>query len=118
MAYRRVVSLMAVLGVVVSAMVVSTAQGAAAASLRLHGRSFPIPSPNAQPIEIVLGPDGNLWFTEQNTSAVARVTPDGVITEYPIPSNPSVAQDITRGPHSKLWFTENYTNYIATITTR
>ena len=50
MACRRVISLMAVLGVVVSAMVVSTAQGAAAASLRLHGRSFPIPSPNAQPI--------------------------------------------------------------------
>ena len=115
MACRRVISLTAVLGVVVSAMVVSTAQGAAAASLRLHGRSFPIPSPNAQPIEIALGPDGNLWFTEQNTSAVARVTPDGVISEFPTPT-PGFPYDITAGPDGNVWFTEGSNGRIARIT--
>src|SRR2546428_13340694 len=105
MAHRRFVSLMAVLGVAVFVVIVSTAQGAAAASPRLHGRFFPIPSPNAQPIEIVLGPDGNLWFTEQNTSAVGRVTPDGVITEFPTPTS-GFPDDISAGPDGNVWFTE------------
>ena len=49
-------------------------------------QAFPIPTPDSQPISIILGPDGNLWFTEQNASNVARVTPDGVITEFRTPT--------------------------------
>ena len=45
-------------------------------------QGFPIPTPDSQPISIILGPDGYLWFTEQNASNVARVTPEGVITEF------------------------------------
>jgi hypothetical protein len=44
-------------------------------------RSFPISAPTSQPISITMGPDGNFWFTEQNSSRVARITPLGVITE-------------------------------------
>jgi streptogramin lyase len=40
-------------------------------------QSFPIPSSDCQPISITLGPDGNFWFTEQDRSQVARITPDG-----------------------------------------
>lgn len=41
---------------------------------------FALPVP-AQPRDIVAGPDGNLWFTEYNAGQLARITPDGVITQ-------------------------------------
>ena len=31
-------------------------------------------SPGAQPVNIVMGPDGNLWFTEYGTGFIARIT--------------------------------------------
>src|SRR6266508_2761442 len=73
-----------VLGVVHPA---SAAQPAATEGWRVPRLDrFPIPSANSMPIEITLGPDGNLWFTESNRSKVARITPAGVITEYPTPT--------------------------------
>jgi virginiamycin B lyase len=78
-------------------------------------RSFPIPSPDSEPIEITLGPDGNLWFTEQNNSAVARITPRGVITEFVTPTF-SFPTDITAGPDGNVWFTEGSVGQIASIT--
>jgi virginiamycin B lyase len=56
---------------------------------------------------MVLGPDGNLWFTETNVYKIAKVTPAGAITEYPIPmNNGNVApRSITKGPDGALWFT-------------
>lgn len=78
-------------------------------------RSFPIPSPDSQPISITVGPDGNLWFTEQNRSHVARITPDGVITEFLTPTI-SFPIDITPGPDGKIWFSEGAVGQIAFIT--
>lgn len=80
-------------------------------------RSFPIPTPDSQPISIVLGPDGNFWFTEQNASKVARVTPDGVITEFQTPTF-SFPLDITAGPDGNVWFSEGAVGQIAFITPR
>ena len=68
-------------------------------------RSFPIPSSDSQPISIALGPDGNFWFTEQNRSQVARITPEGVITEFLTPTF-SFPIGITAGPDGNIWFSE------------
>ncbi|PYL71707.1 MAG: hypothetical protein DMF26_18575 [Verrucomicrobia bacterium] len=68
-------------------------------------RSFPIPSSDSQPISITLGPDGNFWFTEQNRSQVARITPQGVITEFLTPTF-SFPIGITAGPDGNIWFSE------------
>lgn len=35
---------------------------------------FPIPTTNGLPIEITLGPDGNLWFTEHDAVKIGKVT--------------------------------------------
>ena len=78
-------------------------------------RAFPIPTPDSQPISIILGPDGNLWFTEQNASNVARVTLDGVITEFRTPTF-SFPLDITAGPDGNVWFSEGAVGQIAFIT--
>ncbi len=78
-------------------------------------RAFRIPTPASQPISITMGPDGNFWFTEQNSSRVARVTPQGVITEFQTPTF-SFPFNITPGPDGNIWFSEGSTGQIASIT--
>jgi virginiamycin B lyase len=77
-------------------------------------RSFPIPSSDSQPISITLGPDGNFWFTEQNRSQVARITPDGVITEFRTPTF-SFPIGITAGPDGNIWFSEGAAGAVGQI---
>ena len=50
---------------------------------------FPIPN-SSQPISITMGPDGNFWFTLQNSSRVGRITPQGV-TEFGTPTDSLLA---------------------------
>jgi virginiamycin B lyase len=56
-------------------------------------RAFPVPSPAADLRQVVAGPDGALWFTEQGAGSVGRITTAGQITEYPIPNNASGLAD-------------------------
>jgi len=46
---------------------------------------FPLPLPHSAPVSITSGPDGNLWFVEQNRDRIGRITTQGIITEYAIP---------------------------------
>ncbi len=77
-------------------------------------RSFPIPT-GRQPISITQGPDGNFWFTLQDSSQVARITPRGVITVFTTPTF-SFPFDITPGPDGNVWFSEGSTGQIGFIT--
>ncbi len=92
----------------------------AATLIMSHGvragvRSILIPTRDSEPISIVQGTDGNLWFTQQSASSVARVSPDGVITEFPTPTL-SFPNDITLGPDGNIWFSEGAAGQIAFIT--
>jgi virginiamycin B lyase len=78
---------------------------------------FHVPTPASQPLGLVAGPDGNLWFTEGNRDVVGRVTPDGVITEFHTPTAGSQPGAITLGPDGALWFAEVSGNNIGRITT-
>ena len=77
---------------------------------------FPLPTPASQPMGIVSGPDGNLWFTEGNRDVVGRISPQGAITEFPTPTKGSQPSAITVGPDRNLWFTELSGNKVARIT--
>ncbi len=35
---------------------------------------------------IMVGPDGNLWFTERYADQIGRITITGHVTEFPIPN--------------------------------
>jgi len=78
---------------------------------------FPIPSGGAQPLTMVYGPDGALWFAEYWVGRIGRVDTNGFFTEYPIPTSPSNPFGLVNGPDGNLWFTESYTNKIGRITT-
>jgi sugar lactone lactonase YvrE len=76
---------------------------------------FPIPTAGITPEGITTGPDGNLWFVEQNVSQIGRITPSGVITKFSIPGE-SFPGTTTNGPDGNLWFTEQNGNKIGRIT--
>jgi streptogramin lyase len=66
---------------------------------------FPIPTADSNPIDITVGPDGNLWFAEAGyaVNQIGRITTGGAITEFAVPGGhrPIV---ITSGPDGNLWF--------------
>ncbi len=76
-----------------------------------HFTEFPLPTVNANPGSLTLGPDGSLWFTESLcadpacstfTQKIGRITMSGDITEFPSPGVLSLAA----GPDGNLWFVE------------
>jgi streptogramin lyase/photosystem II stability/assembly factor-like uncharacterized protein len=77
---------------------------------------YPLPSGSA-PDGITDGPDGNLWFTENNSDQIGKITTAGAITEYPLSSTGNFPTSITDGPDGNLWFTEQNGNKIGKITT-
>jgi len=86
--------------------------------LSLTVTDFPIPMVEiVQPDGITKGSDGNLWFTENATGRIGRMTPAGVFTEFALPAVPPPAGSpagtagttphptaITAGPDGALWF--------------
>jgi virginiamycin B lyase len=72
---------------------------------------------HSRPVSITRGRDGNLYFTEELTGKIARITTNGVITEsglLPTNSQPFV---ITTGPDGALWFTFANSNALGRIDT-
>jgi virginiamycin B lyase len=82
---------------------------------------------NNAPFRIVVGPDSNLWFTEQTVDKIARISrgtngsfTNGFVTEFPIhpaaPTNSNPA-GLTAGPDGNLWFVEYTGNVIGVMGT-
>ena len=66
---------------------------------------FDIPTASSLPQDIVLGPDGKLWFTEKDADKIGRVTPGNppVIDEFPMPATFTDPFNITVGPDNQIW---------------
>ncbi len=61
---------------------------------------------NSYVLGITSGADGNLWFTEGGNSAIGRITPAGVVTDFPVPDqgNQGHVVGVTQGPDGNVWF--------------
>jgi virginiamycin B lyase len=69
---------------------------------------FPVPTASSGPFQIAVGPDGNLWFTENRGNKIGEINPTThAILEFPIPTANSGPDGITAGPDGNLWFTED-----------
>jgi streptogramin lyase len=75
--------------------------------LSLGITEYNLPTRNGDPLGITAGPDGNLWFTEEQYGAnkIGRITPAGVVTEFQLPGTWTGPLGITAGPDGNLWFT-------------
>jgi len=80
-----------------------------------------VPGPFSYIAPITAGPDGNVWFFQQDGSvgeSVDKITPSGVITKYPLKAPPyRDPQGITTGPDGNIWFTETANSSVGKITT-
>ena len=62
--------------------------------------------------DMILGPDGNVWFSETGFSgdpggqSVGRITPQGEVTLFPMPCGTvnCSGRDLTVGPDGNIWF--------------
>jgi streptogramin lyase len=70
--------------------------------------AFPTTTPSSSPVDVAVGSDSNIWFTEDATSKIGKMSTAGVaLAEYPTKTNPSNLSAITSGPDGNLWFLEN-----------
>jgi virginiamycin B lyase len=72
---------------------------------RLQSRLTTLSAGVRLPAEIVQGPDGNLWYTDNAVGQVARMTPSGHVTLFAVPMTGVATAGITVGPDHALWFT-------------
>jgi len=79
---------------------------------------FPGTSPTSGPVQPIVGPDGNIWFTDQGAESIGTISASGV-TEFP--TGRSVGHGNPNGiaalPGGNLWFTEFVSSEIGQITT-
>jgi virginiamycin B lyase len=82
-------------------------------------------TPNAGPQDIAAAEDGSVWFTQARVGNVARITPDGTITEEgkAVKDDPNSGLEsafgITIGPDGRsVWYTKPANNQIARLTPR
>lgn len=76
---------------------------------------FPLPTADSQPQDLVLGPDGNIWFTERGISKIGRISPSNPadLDEFPtVGTGPDI---ITVGPDGALWYTEQGSDTVGRI---
>jgi len=73
---------------------------------------FPLPNPFSYPLSLCRGPSDTIWFTENGTGYIGKITMSGQITEYTANPLPSSRTDfITRGKDGNFWFSETNVNY-------
>ena len=108
-------------GTLVSASVVASTTGVASVSATISPTptvyQYAIPTAASKPNWIALGPDGNMWFTEQNASKIGRITPAGTVTEFATPTGSSEPSGIISASDGRLWFGEYAASQIGALTT-
>jgi virginiamycin B lyase len=66
---------------------------------------YAMPLAGSQPVNVSLGGDGNIWFTEAGWNGVGKITPGGTVTEwYNLSAQPNGIATGASGNY--LWFTE------------
>jgi hypothetical protein len=78
---------------------------------------FPLPAGDSGIFGLVLGPDGNIWFSLAAPAAIGRVTPAGTITIFPTPTPSSLPFGLAVGPDKQIWFVERNGDAIGAIPT-
>jgi streptogramin lyase len=68
--------------------------------------SWPLPAGGEIDDNLVIGPDGDIWFSDQGTTSIGKIAPSGTISEYPITGS-AFPTNITVGPDGDLWFSDN-----------
>src|SRR5215469_15546047 len=109
----RYLWLAAMVGVAASLQLVSST---AAASHPVSQTITQVANSVSHPQGITAGPDGALWFTNQSTNSIGRITTSGTVSNF-TGNGISGPDGITAGPDGALWFTDYNNSSIGRITT-
>ena len=72
-------------------------------------------APN-QPVSVVSGADGNLWFTEFTGAKIAKMSINGkILATYGCGTGCASPHTIVMGTDGNFWYTENTTSHLDTI---
>jgi virginiamycin B lyase len=76
-----------------------------------------VPTPNANPYDLVLDNNGNIWFTEYSGNKIGFLnTITHKFVENTIPTSASQPYGITKDPGGNIWFVENTQQKIGAFT--
>lgn len=69
---------------------------------------------------IISGPDGRLWFTDNQSNTIRAISADGTVRSYPVPTDSSQSSGaglfaLAAGPDGAIWFTGFYSNVIGRV---
>jgi streptogramin lyase len=78
------------------------------------GVEYPLPE-KSEPFGITSGSEGDLWYTDYETSKIGKITTSGTVTEYALPSG-SDPFNIAQGPEGNLWYTDWGSSKVGKIT--
>jgi virginiamycin B lyase len=73
-----------------------------------------LPETGSQPVGITVGSDAAMWFAENGSDKIGRITTGGVITEFATSGGPT---SVAAGPQNTIWFTQCASNQIGEIAT-
>lgn len=96
---------LALVALLVGALTVPVGAAPAAADPAVSGE-FAVAGGIGTNAQITAGPDGNMWVTVQAGNDVARIAPDGTVTEFDS-ADMSFPVGIVAGPDGNLWVTQN-----------
>ncbi|MDE2571938.1 MAG: PDZ domain-containing protein [bacterium] len=77
---------------------------------------YAIPGVLITPTGITSGPNGSLWFTEDDGNSIGQITTGGAFSIYPVVTGKAHPHDIVVGPDGNLWFAEAWAGDIGRIT--
>ena len=80
---------------------------AATRALAQSFSEYAVPTANSGPMGITVGADSALWFVENKSGRVGRVTTAGLVTDYTAGPATSAPRGIANGSDAALWFTQS-----------
>jgi len=73
------------------------------------------PTSNSQPVSLLAGPDGNIYFTEFTGGKIGQITNTMTLTEFTPPTANSGLSGLTVGSDGAIWFGEANPNQIGRL---
>src|SRR5574341_2631450 len=96
--------------------VASPAIAAQVGELKVAITEYDVPTPQSQPHDPALAPDGSLWYTGQMSNKLGRLDPKtGEFKEYPLKTEGSGPHGLAADERGDIWFTAGYKAYIGRL---
>jgi len=77
--------------------------------------STTLPMAGMEPYDLTIGPDQQIWFSEQAGDQMGRLDMASAVSEYPLPTPGAQPGHVTLGQDGGVWFTEWTGNRVGRI---